>query len=248
MTDLLDPWPRPLPDAIEREIVAQALDGNRWWQQSIVEALNLCPWAMSARREGRARVEVFTGAVPRDPRGGITPPLRDLVVDLLHDDRVEVFQLVFPGLPLDALGFERWAKALTAAAHDAFGRSAVVAVAAFHPALPWRREPALALVPLLRRAPDPTVQWLRLDVLERVREGRSQGDVWLPSDPVEAARVLAEAARPSVAARVAEANAARVASIGHDTLEARLRARADLQRDRWAALGRRARAEDTQIV
>lgn len=242
MTETLDPWPRPLADDVRQAIIERALAANGWWQQSVIEALNLCPWAANARRDGRARVEVFTDPVPADPREGLDGALRDMAVTLIEAPRLEVTQIVFPGLALDALTFERWAKAFTGAAHAAAGRSATVAVAAFHPGLPWRPAPALALVPLLRRAPDPTVQWLRLDVLDRVREGRAQGDVWLPTDPVEAARVLAEAARPSVAARVAEANATRVAEFGHDTLEQMLHERAEAQRQAWAALAAAARA------
>ena len=237
MIPLLDPWPRPLDAATSASIKRIALEGNRWWQQEIVEGLGLCPWAMPARREGRARVEVYTDPVPETPRDGLPDSLRALALDILCDESIEVAQMVFPALPLEALAFERWAKAFTIAAHEAAGRASTMAVAAFHPALPWRAAPPLALVPLFRRAPDPTVQWLRLAVLDRVREGRAQGDVWLPTDPIEAARVLAESSRPSVAARVAEANAARATEIGHDVLCEQLAARAQTQALAWQRLG-----------
>ena len=76
------------------------------------------------------------------------------------------------------------------------------------------------MVPLFRRSPDPTLQWISLAALERVREGRPHGEVLLPRDPAEARALLASLERPSLADAIADTNRERAFGYGVEALVA----------------------------
>jgi hypothetical protein len=211
-----------LPEDARAAIEASARAVYAEYTETIVEALNVCPFARGAREEGTSRVLVHLDPIGLGGELEANGALVDRLAGLLDDESAEVVQVIFPGVALDAVRWERWAKALTAALRSLRAGPAIWAVAAFHPELAWSDRTPSELVPLFRRSPQPTVQWLRLDALERVREGRPDGDVALPIDAAAARRLLSRASRRPIVEVVSENNARTAARLGTAALEERL--------------------------
>jgi hypothetical protein len=112
----------------------------------------------------------------------------------------------------------------------------VWAVAAFHPELPFTAASPSEAIPLFRRSPDATLQWLRLDALERVRRGRPEGDVVLPVVPRDAAALLAQVSKPGLADVVAENNRRTADALGWEVVEERFKGLALEAERRYAQL------------
>jgi hypothetical protein len=159
-----------IPIALEKE----AIRIYRRYQAEIVEALTLCPWAERSRLEERVRERVLEW-----PGADLTGPLT-AVDELARDSRVEIGLLLFPTARVTRSDFERFVSRLVQA--DAEQRelgTAPFAMAAFHP----DAEPDLSaperLIAFLRRTPDPTIQLVRCDALDRVRDGFSDGTAFV---------------------------------------------------------------------
>lgn len=208
---------------LSERIAELALAANARWTREVIEAGNYCPFARRAREQQRATALVSFDTVDLDQPERSADGLFAHADRLANDERAEVVQVIFPLLEVTSDRWQRYAKGLTAAVHRRRGQGSVFAVAAFHPELPWSGDGPQAIVPLLRRTPDPTIQWLRLDVLHRVREGRPEGDVVLPDGPEQAQKLLKQARRPSLSEVVAQANWDTARGHGLDALEARLR-------------------------
>lgn len=207
------------------------------YQREIVEDLGLCPWAERARRDGAVAVRVVTAP---------EPTVRDAleVIDALAAERsVEIGLLLLPASRLGRLDFEHWVgevRAAHAAAH-ALG-AAIFAMAAFHPDAPEPSSDAERLIPYLRRTPDPTVQLVRLETLERVRSGSPEGTQFVDLDTLDPRALLDQPAKPSLRARIARANLETISRVGHAAFDAKIR---EIFRDRdeaYGALGVGARA------
>jgi hypothetical protein len=97
----------------------------------------------------------------------------------------------------------------------------VLAFAALHPRLRYNADSAAALVPLFRRAPDPTIQWVRLDAIHAIYEGRDDDTRFVDLADAEA-YVKSAPPRASLYDRIADANAAEAARLGVARLEAML--------------------------
>ena len=61
----------------------------------------------------------------------------------------------------------------------------MLACAPLHPKLPFVEANMYGLVPLFRRAPDPTIQWVRLDGLEALYAGRGSDNQYLQVQDIE---------------------------------------------------------------
>lgn len=139
----------------------------------VIEGLNLCPFARRSREEGRVHRPLFFPRASGDP----TPErcaeaLAQLVAT--HDDAEIVLLTFVPhvGHPFcDVDPFE----AFVPRVRDAYGElgASPFYMVAFHPGLgtslvgkPLTRH---NLVPLIRRTPDPVIQCVRAEVLDRVR-------------------------------------------------------------------------------
>ncbi len=208
---------------LSERIAELALAANARWTQQVIEAGNYCPFARRAREQQRAMALVSFDRVDLDEPENSADALFGHADRLASDERAEVVQVIFPLLEVTPDRWQRYAKGLTAAVHRRRGQGSVFAVAAFHPELPWSDAGPQTIVPLLRRTPDPTIQWLRLDVLHRVREGRPEGDVALPDGPERALKLLKQAQRPPLSEVVAQANWDTARGQGLEALEARLR-------------------------
>jgi hypothetical protein len=96
------------------------------------------------------RVVVDTGAA------------RGLIDELARDLQIEVALLIFPTVTMSAPAFDAWCAPLRE------GNPAFVA-AVFHPDTPYNLATPAQAVGFFRRAPDPTLQLVRLSVLEEIR-------------------------------------------------------------------------------
>jgi hypothetical protein len=157
----------------EHEAAVRALHDA--WTERLVEGLHLCPFARASREQGRSAVHLWEGEVPGaagDAR--VEDALAQFFRACLADEKAEVVQVIVPGLSIEPLVWEKVAKAYHALLRPLHPDGGW-AVAAFHPKAPFGVSSAAALVPLFRRSPFPTIQWLRLSVLERVREAAQAG-------------------------------------------------------------------------
>jgi hypothetical protein len=192
-----------------------ALDRNSRFVEEFVEQLNICPYAKQSRLAGTAQRRVTSGA--GDDLTANHPDVVAAFRAIEADPTLEVLQLICPRV---ALGGKEWTarvKDVTETLHRRHG-SSVVGVAAFHPELSFRSETAAALVPVFRRGPDPTIQWIRLDVIERVRASRPAGDVAIPTTGGDLEEFLNRHRLPSVEAEISAANARLVDELGVDAV------------------------------
>src|SRR5205823_10339459 len=118
--------------------------------------------------------------------------------------------------------FERFVSLLSAA--DADRRpigTAPFAMAAFHPEAPPDLRDPERLIPFLRRSPDPTVQLIRCQSLDRVREGFHEGTAFVDVSAIAALVMSTEDTVP-LRTRIARANERTVRKVGVAEVERRL--------------------------
>lgn len=194
--------------------------------ESVVEGLELCPYARPVRRAGGVRMErVGTrhGAVHCAAR----------VAALAQDAATEVVLLVFDleaGDPRhEARAFEAFLREFQGR-HRADGSPAFYSVM-FHPGIEERVAPTTpdSLVQVIRRAPVPMIQCLRASVMDAVRaQAQSGARERLAADAPSGRWALSD---PVLSQAVAQANFARYGDgAGRRALEERLdglRARPD---------------------
>lgn len=181
----------------------------RRYEQEIVEACDLCPWALRVRQDDRVRERVL---FQEDER--LLEPSLDAMRELAEED-IDVALLLYPRIGLGRSAFDQFAGRLRDAdvSRQSLGQVPFV-FAVFHPdAAPDVEEPE-RLIPFLRRTPDPTIQLLRSTVLDRVRGMTPQGTQFV--DPRALETLTAPA--PSLRERIASANLATTLRIGVETL------------------------------
>jgi hypothetical protein len=157
----------------ETTLRREAIRLYRRYQTEIVEALNLCPWAERARIEGRVRETVLFCTTLGEES---TLEALEGIDALARDPSVEIGLLLFPRLTAAFGEFERFVSTLVTkdAARRELG-TAPFALAAFHPAARADLSDPERSIPFLRRTPDPTIQLVRCEALDRVREGFHEG-------------------------------------------------------------------------
>ncbi len=207
--------------ALERE----ALRVYGRYQRELVEAYALCPWALKAREEGHVQVR----ALLSDDLASVG----ELVEELANLPEVHVGLIVLPLSGRGRAAHERFvAGAVRAHAQVHDGRP-LLAMAAFHPdADPDLGSPA-RLVSFIRRSPDPTIQLVRLSILEDLRRPFDRGTGYVDTSNLAAVEaLLAAPAKRPLHERIAQSNLDTVERVGVSTFEARL---ADIRRDRDAS-------------
>lgn len=155
-------------------LAAEAVRLYRRYQVEVVEALNLCPWAERARRDGRIRETVVEWTSP-----DLEAPLA-AIDEMARDPEADIGLLLFPTARVDRPEFERFVSRLVD--EDARRRelgTAPFAMAAFHPDAEPDLGDAERLISFLRRTPDPTIQLVRCEALDRVRDGFSDGTAFV---------------------------------------------------------------------
>jgi hypothetical protein len=206
------------------------MEGERWIQEAerlyrryqleIVEACGLCPWAERARVSGRFRTRVL---LQTDLRGTEAATLA--IDELMVDPRAEVAVLVYPRLRLGRLEFERFVAEVREADAKRHELGCIPYVlAAFHPDAAPDASDAERLIPFLRRTPDPTIQLLRSDVLERVRSATPQGTQFFDVRTLELLDADVKEPAVSLRQRIARTNLATVERLGVGEMSRRMEA------------------------
>jgi hypothetical protein len=192
----------PLSDADR----AEALARNERYVREMIEALNFCPYAKGSRLAGRSARVVCAESLAEDGTLILSEDARSALAALAAPDaEFEVVQVIYPRVRADYLAWDRAVKQATTAYFDEYG-GAFAGVAPLHPNAEFTRHSPASLVPLFRRAPDPTIQWIALSALACVRGSRPHGEVLAPQDPVERAALLELLLKPSVSESIARAN------------------------------------------
>jgi hypothetical protein len=190
----------------------------RRYQLEIVEACGLCPWAERARVSGRFRIRVLLQA---DARGTDAATLA--IDELTADPRAEVAVFVYPRLRLERLAFERFVAEVREVDAKRHPLGAIPYVfAGFHPVASPDSTDAERMIPFLRRTPDPTIQLLRSDVLDKVRSATPQGTQFVDLRALE--RLDTDAKEPAVSLRqrIARTNLATVERLGVEEVSRRM--------------------------
>jgi hypothetical protein len=196
------------------------------YDEEVVGALGLCPWAGPARRDGRVVERVFL------QEGDALSPSLDAIDSL--DPRIDVALFLYPRMAAPTGGsrgadrdsFEQFGKRLRDAevARRPLGGAPFV-FAVFHPdAVPLLDEPE-RLIPFLRRTPHPTLQLVRSSILDHVRGVASQGTHFVDLRSMFATSAPVVPLRE----RIAATNLETVLRVGLDTIVASIE---DIQRDR----------------
>lgn len=202
----------PLSPAARQAVTREAERVNSRYLDEFLERWAFCPFA----KEGRKRGEVFRYVHLFETLD--LEPLFALHERIARDERQIVAQVIAPGIQVDAEEWATFCHAVTAVAHARLGKE-VVAVAPLHPELPYGTGAAAEMVPLFRRTPDPTIQWVRLDALERIYEGRGAGTVFVDAGSVEDFLAAMEEAHKPLWDSIADSNAKAAQSFGLDRLE-----------------------------
>jgi hypothetical protein len=179
-----------------------------------VEALRLCPFAKRCREDGKLHRRVLLAG--DDP----VSALRE--VEALPESSLEVALLLFPEAPTGSLEAARAFEELAAGLREKMAKPAVFYCVAFHPDLPRDLGSPHRAVPFIRRSPDPTLQLVRISVLEAIRDG--SGERYVDPSSLTLEQLLALKTPQSLSDRIAEANLETLEQTGPDQVEARLTA------------------------
>jgi hypothetical protein len=211
----------PISGTAEAALSAEALRLNDRYLHEHIEGHGFCPFARGGRLAGEtSRYVHYADTASVDP-------LLDLMARVAADPKQVVAQVILPLVEVSPEAWIRFVDELTALGHARLGQRAVLAFAALHPRLRYLEGSPAALVPLFRRAPDPTIQWVRLDAIHAIYEGRDDDTRFV--DLADAESYLKSATpRASLYDRIADANAAEAARLGVARLEAML---ADIAED-----------------
>jgi hypothetical protein len=206
----------------------------------VVEGLGLCPFARKCRETARLQRPIFhvheggpTAAECADRLGEIAVAHPEAEVVLMTFVVPEGHALSDPG------GFERFQRVFREQVDQ---RGPVrFYLAGFHPRArsPLTTLQPHSLAPLLRRTPDPVIQCVRADLLDRVREDPGRLSRLIESEPDYEIRAMLAASLSTgsqLSDDIALQNFVRVGEgEGREELEARL---ADIHEDRRRSYGR----------
>lgn len=156
--------------AADAEVLA-ALSRNDRYLQEFIEALAICPYARSCRETGRLHREVqLDSELDADKMAAHIVSLQDVLAP-----EIEVGLIILPRVVQQARDFERFVsqvQRIYQQGQQAKGLSVAFFVVAFHPDLPMILHNHNVAVRFMRRSPDPTIQLVRPEAIERVRGER----------------------------------------------------------------------------
>jgi hypothetical protein len=156
--------------ATDAEVQA-ALSRNDRYLQEFIEALAICPYARSCRETGRLYREVQLDSDPDADK--LAAHIVGLQSSLAPE--IEVGLIILPHVKQPARDFERLVSQVQRIYQQglqAKGQSVEFFVVAFHPDLPMILHNQNVAVRFMRRSPDPTIQLVRPQAIERVRGER----------------------------------------------------------------------------
>ena len=154
----------PGDDERDARLAAEACRLHLRYTTEVVEKFNLCPWARRAGLDGEIGRSALLQA---DPDPGPTLAL----IARLEAERPPppMVIAIYPRLALSPLDFDAFAAAIKATDQARHRGSPPYVSATFHPGYALDERSPSALVPWLRRSPDPSLQLVRLDVIEAAR-------------------------------------------------------------------------------
>ncbi len=206
----------PAAEILLEQMQSEALRVNRRYLEEFLEKYAFCPYSRGGRRKNTVHQYVYY-CDSHD-----AAPLVQLMAEVARDPQQVVVQVIMPAIQVAPSDWIRFSHDLTAYGHAQIGGAPVLACAPLHPELPYNTEGPEAMIPLFRRTPDPTIQWVRLDGLAAIYEGRGADTVF-----VEAKSILdylaTASTRPNLYQRIAETNAAMAKRLTFPVVEALLR-------------------------
>jgi len=147
---------------------AHALALNERYVREVVLAFGLCPWAEAAYRDGHVERHVVLDAEPA-PEAVLA-----FLDHILPRTDIEIGLLIFPRIGLDSPSWDRFVESARRADRARRGGGETAApfvLAPFHPAAPAGTKNPWQFVSFVRRTPHPTIQVVRLAVLDAVKRG-----------------------------------------------------------------------------
>jgi hypothetical protein len=181
--------------AFEQEV----LRINDRFNLEIIEGNKICPYARGARQAGSSVREVC----PIDEAR--VPAVIAVLEGLEARSEIEVAQVIFPLLPLDAGAFQEFASEVGRANAGRTAGRPLFVQAAFHPELEYSTATPHRLVPFFRRSPDPMIQFVRLSVLDGLHEGRARGTMFFDGSMADLQAMLSTR-KESVTERITREN------------------------------------------
>jgi hypothetical protein len=178
---------------------------NERWIREVVERFGVCPFAEPALKAGSVARRVIAGA----DDGAAA---RAAIDELARDEKIEAALLIFPSLTMSAEAFDTWCAPLRAA-NPAF------VAAVFHPESAYDVATPAQAVGFFRRAPDPTLQLVRVTALDAVR-GSGGGKFMFDFSPAAWAELKKREHRLPTSERIGRDNHARLMREGISTLQA----------------------------
>jgi hypothetical protein len=170
----------------------------------VVERFGVCPFAQPAMKAGAVARRVVL-----EPQRA-----RALVDELAADATIEVALLIFPSVTMSAHAFDAWCAPLREA-NPAF------VAAVFHPEAAYELGTPAQAVGFFRRAPDPTLQLVRVTALDAVRGAAGAGGKLMFDFSAAAWAALAKREHKlPTSDRIARDNHALVVRDGISTLQA----------------------------
>ncbi len=198
-----------VPPPKRPEIAAAALAANDRYVIEFLETHGFCPYARSGRERGATERRVHFADTA--DASAVVQAFEDIV-----QGDVEVLQIIFPLIEVEAATFSRFVYEVTEALNARQPRP-VFASAALHPALAYKSDSATGLISLFRRAPDPTLQWVRLATLDNIYRGRKGGTSFI--DPKKLGELLAAPAKRDLYDEIARNNQATAEELGLSIIE-----------------------------
>jgi len=196
----------------QQAVRREALRVNDRYLLEFIESYAFCPFSREGRRQGQtSRYVYYADTIDLDP-------LVDLMLEIAADPKQVVAQVILPVVDVGPDDWIEFCFRLTELGHKRLGGRDVLAVAALHPELSYRTCNPYALIPLFRRAPDATIQWVRLDGLETLYKGREKGSTFV--DTKDIPTLLAGPPPPMpLYDRVAETNQSMAKRLSLDKIE-----------------------------
>jgi len=158
----------------ESPLVAEALRLNARYVEEVVIGWGLCPWAAQAWRDGGVARRVL--ADPAPAQATEIDRVLAFIDEIAPNPNISIGLVIFPRATLREAAWGTFAERVRRAdrARRAPGLGAPFLLAAFHPKSGESAAAAVtvsnagALVPFIRRAPDPMLQLVRASLLDRL--------------------------------------------------------------------------------
>jgi hypothetical protein len=215
----------PGPSPADSRFLAEVLRIQERYAVEVIERFNICPWARHARVAG----EIVRPVLLQE--GDAPEPTLEVIAELeARQPPPPVAIVVYPRLRLDPRRFDEFAAQVRQRDQRRHGGKPIYVAATFHPDYAFDERTPSSLVPFLRRSPDPSLQLVRLALLEEARGGH-HGKFLFDFSAKGWAELLHRSTTPSVTDRIALDNHATFAREGREAFEAVFDAiRADRER------------------